>query len=151
MKAIKNTLKALNVLIFLVLFTSPAMSYAKEATKTPDFIKGTTIIDAEGLIKHVEQKPDLIIIDSRISSDRQQGFIEGSVNLPDSKTSCATLSKILSRKDSPVIFYCNGPKCGRSAVAVKIAIVCGYKNTYWYRAGFEEWKQKKYPFITTRH
>lgn len=151
MKAIKITLKALNILIFLGFLTFPFISSAKEASEMPEFIKGTTVIDAEELIKQVVQKPNLIIIDSRLRSDRQQGFIEGSINLPSSKTSCETLSKILVRQDSPVIFYCNGPKCGRSAVAVKVAILCGYKNTYWYRAGFEEWKQKKYPFITTRH
>lgn len=148
MKASSSRLNALNISICIILLSTTLISHAKESTLSPDFINGAIIIAAETLIKYAEQTPELVIIDSRLSSDRQQGFIEGSFNLPDSKTSCSTLSNIIASKDIPVIFYCNGPKCGRSSVAVKISLLCGYKNIYWFRGGFEEWKQKNYPYIT---
>lgn len=148
MKAIRNTMKASNLLICALIILALPTTHAKPVVETPDDIKGTTKVDAEGLIKIAGEISDIIIIDSRISSDRRQGFIEGSISLPDSKTNCSSLKKILANKKSPAIFYCNGPKCGRSVVAVRIAIACGYTNTYWFRGGFEEWKEKKYPFIT---
>lgn len=135
------------IIIFGIIFiTYSSLSYAI-GKLSPLFINGTVKVNAEKLIELVGKTDDLIIIDSRIKSDRQQGYIESSLSLPDSETSCATLSEILTHKKSPVVFYCNGPKCGRSAVAVKVAVLCGYTNTFWFRGGFEEWKQKKYPFI----
>jgi rhodanese-related sulfurtransferase len=111
---------------------------------SPDTINGTTKIDAETLIQLARDHDDLIIIDSRIRSDRRQGFITGSLSLPDTETNCATLIPIIHRKDDAVVFYCNGPKCRRSDRAVAIARDCGYTNIYWFRGGLEEWKNKHY-------
>lgn len=114
---------------------------------SPENIPGTIKIDAEQLIELVTEQANIHIIDSRIPSDREHGFIEGSINLPDIDTTCETLSWIIPKPTSPVIFYCNGPDCGRSAVAAKRAIKCQYKTIYWFRGGFEEWLSKNYPVI----
>jgi rhodanese-related sulfurtransferase len=117
------------------------------ATASPDSIAGTTLVTAEGFINLVEKIPDLTIIDSRIPGDRKQGFVEGSLSLPDVDTTCESLTKLISKKDSASLFYCNGVKCGRSAKAVTIALGCGYSNIYWFRGGFEEWLEKGYPYL----
>lgn len=142
-----KSLNALTLTLCVSLFSLSHTSHAKKDV-SPLTIKGTTKINAEELIQHVEQTPDLLIIDSRLTSDRTHGYIEDSISLPDENTRCSTLAKIIKRKNSPVIFYCNGPKCGRSATATKIAIRCGYSKTYWFRGGIEEWKNKSYPLIT---
>jgi len=111
---------------------------------SPDNIKGSKKIDAETLIKLARDQDDLVIIDSRIKSDRRQGFIAGSISLPDTDTDCVTLLPIIDHKTTPTVFYCNGPKCRRSDRAVLTAIECGYKNLHWFRGGFEEWKEKNY-------
>lgn len=115
---------------------------------SPDSIRGTTKVDAEGVINIVNTVPDLAIIDARITSDRKQGFIEGSISLPDIDTSCGTLTKVIPRKSQPILFYCNGIKCGRSVKSIQTAKDCGYEKIYWFRGGFEEWKAKGYPYIT---
>lgn len=143
----KQNQKILSFTFCVVLLSFATSSFAKETT-SPNHIEGTEKVNSEKLIQYVEEIPNLIIIDSRIKSDRLLGHIEGSYSLPDTITNCATLSKILPHKKAPAAFYCNGPKCGRSAVAIKIAIQCGYTNTFWFRGGFEEWQQKKYPFVT---
>lgn len=123
-------------------------AYAKgPKVPIPDQIPGVTRVDAEGVIGLTEKIPDLTIIDSRISGDRQQGYIEKSVSLPDEKTNCDSLKKAIPKKSSPTLFYCNGVKCGRSVVAVRIALKCGYTNIYWFRGGYEEWLAKHYPFV----
>jgi rhodanese-related sulfurtransferase len=111
---------------------------------SPETIPGATRIDAEELIGLAQKIDDLVIIDSRISSDRHQGFISDSISLPDTETDCPSLLPLIDRKDSPVVFYCNGPRCRRSDRAVVIAHECGYTNIYWFRGGFEEWKNKQY-------
>ncbi|MCK4950808.1 MAG: rhodanese-like domain-containing protein [Gammaproteobacteria bacterium] len=132
---------------FIVCFLLVTTTQAKEKIKSPDSIPGTTKVNAERLIELVGSIPNLIVIDSRIRTDRTQGYIEGSLSLPDEETDCESLSLIIPVKNNPSLFYCNGPKCGRSVKASKIAVACGYTNIYWFRGGFAEWKDKNYPFF----
>lgn len=140
---LRYTKYALYSLFILFIHTS----YAGEPVLAPSQIPGTTKIFAEDVLDLAEKIPDLFIVDARIRSDRKQGYIEGSISLPDIDTDCEALSKIIPAKNSPVIFYCNGVKCGRSVNSSKVALECGYNNIYWFRGGFEEWKNKKLPFI----
>jgi rhodanese-related sulfurtransferase len=137
---LKFSLKTVFLLFFL--FTGK-ISFA-ETYISPDEIKGSTKIDAESLIKLAAKQQNLVIIDSRIKSDRRQGYIAGSVSLPDTETDCFSLFQIINRKNTATVFYCNGPKCRRSDRAIAIASECGYTNLYWFRGGFEEWKNKNY-------
>jgi len=133
-------------LILIVISSSLSVS-AHEKKDAPESIQGTTKIFAEGVFDLAKKIPDLIIIDARIASDRKQGYIEGSISLPDNDTNCNTLAQIIPKKDSPVLFYCNGVKCGRSVISSRIAVGCGYKNIYWFRGGIEEWKKKRFPSL----
>jgi len=126
--------------------TAPG-SAGEEDSVSPEVIDGVTKLNAEGLIEKVMDMPQLVLIDSRISADRKEGFIEGSISLPDTETSCTTLGKVVPRKDSPVLFYCNGVRCGRSARAASIARDCGYTSIFWFRKGMEEWQEKQYPLV----
>ncbi len=116
-----------------------------ESYLSPDSIDGTQKIDAEGLIALASQNENQVIIDSRIRSDRKLGYIPGSISLPDTDTSCESLAKAVPEKSSPVVFYCNGPRCRRSDNAVVIAAGCGYSNIYWFRGGIEAWRAGNYP------
>lgn len=115
--------------------------------KSPEQIEGVKRISAEELIALANKRPDLVIIDSRVTANRKHGYIEGSYSLPDTDTTCDTLKKLITSKSAPAAFYCNGVKCGRSAKAVKIAVDCGYRDLYWFRGGFEVWKQKNFPYL----
>jgi len=88
-------------------------------------------------------------VDARIHEDHNLGSIESSINLPDIKTNCQTLSNTVTpNKKQHLMFYCNGVQCGRSVVALKVARSCGYHNLSWFRGGFAEWKAKGYQYIT---
>jgi rhodanese-related sulfurtransferase len=112
---------------------------------SPETIEGSYKIDAEGLIALVNKNENQVIIDSRISSDRKQGYIPGSISLPDTATSCESLAELIPEKSDPVVFYCNGPKCRRSDNAVVTAVACGYTGVYWFRGGIEAWRASNYP------
>ena len=143
---VKNTAK---LMIALIVILTPTTIFASDKKiVSPASIPGSTIVDAEGVINLVTTLADLNIIDARIKSDRKQGYIEGSVSLPDIDTDCDALAKIITAKSTPTLYYCNGVKCGRSAKSVKIALSCGYNNIYWFRGGFEEWQTKGFPVLT---
>lgn len=126
-------------------FSAAADHSARKAV--PDAIPGVATLTAEAVIALAERQPGLVVVDSRVAADRHHGYIQGSVSLPDADTACATLADVLPGLDTPAVFYCNGVKCGRSAVALKIAKGCGYRKLHWFRGGFEEWKQKGYPYL----
>jgi len=132
--------------LFIALLTPVTIAHAQEQP-APESIRGVTRVEAEGVLALVAEKPRLVLVDSRIAMDRKQGYLEGSISLPDAETNCASLARIIPEHDRPVLFYCNGVSCGRSVVAVKIARQCGYTRLYWYRGGFEDWKQKNYPYL----
>ena len=134
-------LKNISVLVFSLVMVTAVQ--AKE--DTPENIPGTTKVSAEELIDLVGNYDDLVIIDARKASDREKGFIEGSVGLPNTDTTPAALAEHISSKSTPVAFYCNGEKCGRSVESAKIAIAEGYSKIYWFRGGWDEWTTKGYP------
>lgn len=131
-----------SIVFIAMAWLMPAMA-KKDA---PESIPGTTKVAAEDVVKLVTSKSDLIIIDARKASDRSSaGWIEGSIGLPNTDTSVETLAKYIPSKTTPVLFYCNGVKCGRSVESSKIAIEAGYKEIYWFRGGWEEWTEKGLP------
>lgn len=120
-------------------------AFAKELT--PESIEGTTRITVEQLVDLAESLPNLVMIDARKSSDYSKGHIEGAVNLPNTETDAAALAKVVPSKETPVLFYCNGEKCGRSVDSAKVAVSAGYKKIYWFRGGMEEWVAKAMPIV----
>ena len=138
-------------LFCLMLVASPGVSAEEKPDISPEEIQGIPKVTAEEVFELFEKTPGLVIIDSRLdtgpSSGRANGFIEGSVSLPDIRTDCAALARVIPKKDTPSLYYCNGPKCGRSAKAIEVARKCGYSNIYWFRGGFAEWQQKGYPYV----
>ena len=137
----------ISAVLFFCLTLSHA--WADPIVAIPDRIPGATTVDAEGVLSLAAKLQNLVIIDSRISGDRAHGYIEHSISLPNTETSCKTLAKHIPAKSTPVLFYCNGVRCGRSVVATRIAVGCGYREVYWFKGGFEEWLAKKYPFTST--
>ena len=135
------------IISLCVFLTGSVLFSGVWATAAPESIDATINVNAEEFIELVENIPELVIIDSRIRGDRIQGFIEGALSLPDTDTTCDSLSKIIRKKETASLFYCNGVKCTRSSKAIKIALNCGYSNIYWFRGGFGEWQEKGYPYL----
>lgn len=113
----------------------------------PEQIEGVLEVNAEEVIDLADQHGGLVVIDARITDDRAMGHIQGSLSLPDISTDCRSLKELAPDPAAPILFYCNGIKCGRSAKSALIAQGCGYQAIYWFRGGFEEWKAKDYPYL----
>lgn len=137
-------MKAFRVVSSAVLiFLFSTMSWAAEMT--PEQITGTKKVTAEEVIDLVGKLDDLVIIDARTRKDHAGGWIEGAVSLPDTETNAETLAANIPSKSTPVLFYCNGVKCGRSVKSCEMAVAEGYTNIYWFRGGWGEWTAKGLP------
>ena len=84
----------------IVAFLTFGLAQAKE--DTAEFIDGTTRVTAEEVIDLVETKTDLVIIDARAPGDREKGYIEGSIGLPDTDTTADSLAQHIPSKETNV-------------------------------------------------
>lgn len=143
MKAIKSVKSAFATICALLM----AGAVMAGEAPPPEAIAGTTKVSAGDVVALSEKLGDkLVIIDSRKKEDRQAaGWIPGSLGLPDYETTPEALAKALPSKDTDVVFYCNGVKCGRSVKTATMAVEQGYKKVYWFRGGWEEWAKEGLP------
>ena len=128
-------------------FAQEKPNLAKPKVVVPDQIAGVTTVSAEQLIESLASDKPPMLIDARIKEDRDYGYIESSISLPDIETNCNTLKEIIADKKQALMFYCNGVQCGRSVVSIKVARSCGYHNLSWFKGGFAEWKENGYQYI----
>lgn len=133
------------MLSLVLLFSVPAMAEKPDAPKE---IAGATTVDADGVIALFDQHPDLVILDNRKEKDFNAGHIEGAVRLVNTDVNADTLASALPSKDTAVLMYCNGIKCGRAADAVQKALGLGYSKIYYYALGMEEWTSRSLPVVT---
>jgi rhodanese-related sulfurtransferase len=118
------------------------------ASEAPLSIRGATTVTADDLIALVQTSSDLIIVDNRTVADYESGHIEGALHLIDTEiTDEAALSRLVKAKDAPILFYCNGVKCGRAANATAKAVAWGYSRVYYYALGMAEWKKRGLPLV----
>lgn len=124
---------------------------------TPKELAGAQVIEAK-------QASDLIakgvmVIDARNDAEYQDGHIKGAVLIPyhevsakevgfDSADDKFDLAKLPQDKNAAMLLYCDGTPCWKSYKASVLAIRSGYKNIYWFRGGFPEWKATGYPVET---
>ena len=118
-----------------------------QAQDAPLTIAGTKTVNADQVIDLVTKKSNLVILDNRKPEDFSAGHIEGAVRLIDTDVTVDSLAKAIKTKDTPVLFYCNGLKCGRAAKAAQKAVESGYTEIYYYALGLEEWSKKGLPLV----
>jgi rhodanese-related sulfurtransferase len=134
-------MKALARLIptLLLIFVSTNL-FADEA---PLKVDGATTVDAVKAKELFDQ--GVLFVDPRRISDFDAGRIPDAVSLEmKSVFSEASLAEHVQKND-PIVFYCNGPKCLRSAEVSKLAVGWGYTNVYYFRDGFPAWQAAGYP------
>ena len=131
-------------LVAFGLMVSPAVMAAEEAPKE---VAGATTVDTDKVLEMIEDTEGLVIIDARKDADRATGWIEDSIHIVNTNVTPETLAEAIPAKDTPVIFYCNGPKCGRSSNATGKAVEAGYTNLYYYFGGMAHWTEAGLPLV----
>lgn len=144
----EDKMRLVSKLLLMVALTVAAALPALAEEDAPLQIAGATTVAAEQVIGLVSREPRLVIVDARHAGDYNAGAIEGAVNILDTELTPEKLAGIAATRNTPVLFYCNGVKCGRAANAVVKVLSWGYSNVYYYALGMTEWKAKGLPLVT---
>lgn len=112
------------------------------------------VVTTEELKGWIDQKKDMLIVDTMPADNFKKEHIPGAVNFPlpipemkemDAKTK-ADLEKVLGQnKDRLIVFYCGFTKCTRSHNGAMWAVKLGYKNVYRQPGGIKAWEEAAYP------
>ena len=121
---------------------------------TPTVLPGIKIITAEEVQDLMGKGVPLY--DVRIEQEYKEKHIKGALPLTyaekskkevgyDAAQDKFKLAETVKDKNAPLIFACNGGECWKSYKASVWAASQGYRNVYWFRGGFPEWKAKNLP------
>jgi len=124
-----------------------SLSAVATAQDAPMEIAGAKTVNARQIFDLVAATPDIVILDNRKAEDYAAGHIEGAVRLIDTDVDAESLTKHIKSKGTPVLFYCNGVKCGRAAKAAEKAVKLGYTKIYYYALGMDEWNAQQLPLV----
>ena len=149
MQVIRNLLFSLAGLCFVA---AGGSAFAQETPKTPP--AGVKLVEAKDVIEL--QKQGAILVDTRMASEFGEGTLKGAISVPYDPEKSAkdanfdgSLDKFnmakLADKNAKIVVFCNSHTCWKSYKSAATLSKNGYKNIYWYRAGFPDWKEKKLP------
>ncbi|PLX49177.1 MAG: hypothetical protein C0613_08625 [Desulfobulbaceae bacterium] len=85
----------------------------------------------------------LVLADALSPIEHDELSIKGSVSIPASQV--AGNANLPADKGTLLIFYCKGPKCGKSRIAAGKAVQLGYSNVMVYNEGLPAWAKHRYP------
>lgn len=96
------------------------------------------------------ERPDLLVIDVRESSEHEQGFIEGALLVPRGILEAAAdpaypkhVETLSSARGRPIVTYC--ATGGRSAMATAVLEMMGFAEVYSLAGGFSQWESEGLP------
>ena len=132
-----------------------AVKFAKDVQRG-----GYNIVSTEELMKWIDEKKDMLIIDTMPYEDSYkkqhvpgaEQFLfpipdmnEWDTKETDGKTKEDFISLLGTDKDKPIVVYCGFVKCTRSHNGAAWAVQLGYENVYRYPGGIKAWKEAGYP------
>ncbi|MFA7382363.1 MAG: rhodanese-like domain-containing protein [Desulfurivibrionaceae bacterium] len=103
-----------------------------------------TLIDTDQLRKLLDSAAPPMVFDARNPEEYQEVHIKGALNLPEPKFA-EYFHLLPADKNSALIFYCNGVKCGKSKKAAAKAMALGYTKVLVYGEGMPVWEEKGLP------
>ncbi len=135
-------------------------SVASMLNTTPTSLPGAKIIsaaEAKALIA-----AGMPVYDVRVEEEYQTAHVPGAISIPYKEGSAKevgfdqgddqfALNKLPKDKNAPFIMYCDGTICWKSYKSATMAIQAGWKNVYWFRGGFPEWKEAGLPVETNKN
>lgn len=127
---------------------------------TPTSLPGAKIISAAEAKALIEK--GVPVYDVRDGEEYEKAHVPGAISLPYKEASAKevgfdpvddqfALNKLPKDKNAPLMMYCDGTICWKSYKSTVMAIQAGWKNVYWYRGGFPEWKEKGLPIETKKN
>ena len=133
-------------------------SVASMLNTTPTSLPGARIISAAEAKALIAK--GVPVYDVRMDEEFDTAHIPGAHSVPYKEGSAKevgfdpaddqfALNKLPRDKNAPFMMYCDGTICWKSYKSAVMAINAGWKNVYWFRGGFPEWKEAGLP-VTAR-
>jgi len=92
-------------------------------------------------VKRIYNAGSGLFIDARESKFYKKGTILGAINIPIKRF--RRMKRLLpQRKNSKLVLFCGGIKCGKSAKLATLIAKEGYTHILVYRGGYPEWREK---------
>lgn len=115
---------------------------------------GVKLVDAAAV--QALQGKGAVVVDTRRAGEFAEGTIKGAINVmydPEKSAKDANFDPAQDKfdlskfpdKNKDIVTFCNSGKCWKSYKAAVVLAKNGYKNVFWYREGFPDWKGKKLP------
>jgi rhodanese-related sulfurtransferase len=134
-------------------------SVASMLNTTPTSLPGAKVINAAQARELMAQ--GVPVYDVRGDEEYQAAHLPGAVWVPYKEASAKevgfdasddqfALNKLPKDKGAPLMMYCDGTICWKSYKSATMAIQAGWKNVYWFRGGFPEWKEAGMPVIAKK-
>ena len=120
----------------------------KSAMGLMDFVKaaksGIEEVDCAKLESMRAERPDLMILDVRESSEHEQGHLEGAMLVPRGILEAAAdfgypkrVQQLVDARERPIVIYCASG--GRSAMAAATLKQMGFREVYSLAGGISQW------------
>lgn len=132
--------------VFLSLFSLANAEQGNSASynygKAPVVKGGAGVIKGEDILKLADYDEELVILDVRNNASRKKGNITWSESFSAKKSAFQQINKKITDKGTTIVVYGDKNSVTASTSARKL-IAQGYKNVYWFKGGWPEWKAKK--------
>jgi rhodanese-related sulfurtransferase len=102
-------------------------------------------ISTEDLVARLSAGPaskHFAVIDVRSRVEFEEGHVPGALHIPITQAE-RLLPRTVKDKSTDLIFYCNGPKCAKSAEAARASRALGYGKVFDYNEGMPGWARAK--------
>jgi rhodanese-related sulfurtransferase len=134
-------------------------SVASMLNTTPTSLPGAKVISAAEARALIAQ--GVPVYDVRVEDEYKNAHVPSAQSVPYKEGSAKevdfdraddqfALNKLPKDKNAPFIMYCDGTICWKSYKSAVMAIEAGWKNVYWFRGGFPEWKEAGMPIIAKK-
>jgi len=149
-------MKAYAKSLWVAVFALPALLAFAPAASAETAVTGTAAVAFKQYPRIVDlnfvkdyavfpKRDDVMIIDARPRARMYDvGHIPGAVSIPDREFD-QHVNVLPKDKNTLLIFYCGGVKCGKSHASAFMAEKLGYTNIAVYAAGYPDWLQAGNP------
>jgi rhodanese-related sulfurtransferase len=105
------------------------------------------VISTDEVKKFIDQKENMVLIDARTPEEYREAHIIGAINVPEKGFEQA-VAQLPTDKNTLLIFYCNGVKCGKSKRVAQKVNPLGYTAILVYSEGIPVWEERNLPMVT---
>ncbi|GAB3100970.1 rhodanese-like domain-containing protein [Aestuariicella hydrocarbonica] len=133
------------VLSWVLCITGLFLAVSSYSDESPAGITGAVTVD----VFQAKQLYDrgALFVDVRADEEWSIGHIAGAVHLDFQRDFAKLYAAEGVTRDTPLVLYCNSSNCLRSAYASAVSVYWGFKNVFYFRAGYFAWLLEDFPAV----